>query len=230
MPAPRNGAVDAVVFDVDFTLVRPGPALDPSGYVELGRRYGLELDAALYEAARDAALVDLSLPHDHRHDDEVWIAFTERIVVGMGGDPGTARACAEAMTLAWEDAENFLLYEDAVPTLARLRERGLKLGLVTNSGRDLEAFVVHHGLDVDAGVVSREHGFSKPSASIFAAILELLDVEPAAAAMVGDSPRDDIEGARAVGMRGILVDRDDRHPDYPGRLRDLSGLVAALGL
>jgi HAD superfamily hydrolase (TIGR01662 family) len=220
----------AVVFDVDFTLVRPGPALDPSGYVTLGRGFGLELDAARYETARDDALVDLVLPHDHVHDDEIWIAFTERIVVGMGGDPEQARACAEAMTLAWEQAENFLLYEDAIPTLERLRRAGLKLGLVTNAARDLEAFVVHHGLDVDAGVVSRDHGFAKPSASIFSAVLELLEVAPQEAAMVGDSLRDDVEGARALGMRGVLVDRENRYPDVAERLRDLTRLPEALGL
>jgi putative hydrolase of the HAD superfamily len=225
-----SGPLRAVVFDVDFTLVRPGPALDPSGYVELGRGFGLELDAARYEEARDAALATLSLPDDHVHDDEIWVAFTERIVVGMGAEPSAARRCAEAMTLAWERAENFLLYEDALPVLERLRRAGLKLGLVTNASRDLEAFIVHHGLDVDAGVVSRDHGFTKPSASIFAAILELLAVEPQEAAMVGDSLRDDVEGARALGMRGVLVDRENRYPDVPERLRDLTGLPEALGL
>jgi putative hydrolase of the HAD superfamily len=223
-------ALRAVVFDVDFTLVRPGPALDPSGYATLGRGFGLELDPARYEAARDAALVDLVLPHDHVHDDEVWIAFTERIVVGMGADPAQARACAEAMTLAWERAENFLLYEDAIPVLERLRRAGLKLGLVTNASRDLEAFVVHHGLDIDAGVVSRDHGFTKPSASIFAAVLELLEVAPEEAVMVGDSLRDDVEGARALGMQAVLVDREDRYPDVEERLRDLTRLTEVLGL
>jgi HAD superfamily hydrolase (TIGR01662 family) len=226
MPEPLR----AVVFDVDFTLVQPGSFIGPGGYVELGRTFGLELDAARYDAAREEALVGLVLPGDHVHDDEVWIAFTERIVVGMGGEPGRARACAEAMTRAWEDAENFLLYDDSIPTLRRLREAGLKLGLVTNSARDLEAFVVHHGLDVDAGVVSRDHGFSKPAASIFHAILELLEVAPGEAAMVGDSLRDDVEGARAIGMRGVLVDRERRYPDVVDALPDLRRLPDALGL
>jgi putative hydrolase of the HAD superfamily len=219
----------AVVFDVDFTLVKPGPALDPSGYVELGRRFGLALDAARYPEARDAALTTLSLPDDHVHDDEVWIAFTEQIVLGMGADPGAARRCAEEMTLAWERAENFLLYDDALPALEQVRRAGLKLGLVTNASRDLEAFIVHHGLDVDAGVVSRDHGFTKPSPSIFAAILEALEVAPEEAAMVGDSLRDDVEGARALGMRGVLVDRDGRYPHVAERLLDLTGLPEALG-
>jgi FMN phosphatase YigB (HAD superfamily) len=48
--------------------------------------------------------------------------------------------------------------------------------------------------------------------------------------MVGDSLRDDVEGARALGMRGVLVDRENRYPDVPERLRDLRGLPEALGL
>ena len=48
--------------------------------------------------------------------------------------------------------------------------------------------------------------------------------------MVGDSLRDDVEGARALGMRAVLVDREDRYPHVPERLRDLSGLAGALGL
>ena len=89
---------------------------------------------------------------------------------------------------------------------------------------------MHHGLDVDAAVGSLDHGKTKPHASIFRAVLDLLDVEPADAVMVGDTVEDDIEGARALGMRAILVDRLGRHPDFEGRLDDLYGLPAALGL
>src|SRR5439155_1166753 len=49
----------ALLFDVDFTLARPGPQLGPDGYVRAGERHSLRLDAARYEAARDAALVHL---------------------------------------------------------------------------------------------------------------------------------------------------------------------------
>ncbi len=48
--------------------------------------------------------------------------------------------------------------------------------------------------------------------------------------MVGDSLEEDVEGARALGMRAILIDREDRHPEVEGRLKDLLGLPAALGL
>jgi FMN phosphatase YigB (HAD superfamily) len=61
-------------------------------------------------------------------------------------------------------------------------------------------------------------------------VLDRLGVEAEAAAMVGDSVEDDVEGARALGMRAFLLDREDRYPDAGGRLRDLRELPAALGL
>ena len=48
--------VHAVLFDVDFTLARPGPELGPEGYVRAGARHGLALDPSRYDVARDAAL------------------------------------------------------------------------------------------------------------------------------------------------------------------------------
>jgi putative hydrolase of the HAD superfamily len=220
----------AVLFDVDFTIARPGPELGPEGYRRLGERHGLELDPSRYDEARAAALEDLQRHPELEHDDEIWVAFTERIVRGMGGDAEGAHEAAVEMTAAWERHEHFELYEDALPVLAELRGYGIKLGLVSNTGRDLEAFVRHHALDVDCAVGSRAHGFTKPHESIFRAALERLEVEPEDAAMVGDSPEDDIEGARALGMQAFLVDRLDRHPDRPGRLTDLHSLPAALGL
>jgi FMN phosphatase YigB (HAD superfamily) len=55
-------------------------------------------------------------------------------------------------------------------------------------------------------------------------------VPAAGAAMVGDTLHDDIEGALAVGMRAVLVDRECRHPEVEDRLDDLRGLPRALGL
>jgi putative hydrolase of the HAD superfamily len=227
VPAQR---LRAVLFDVDFTLAKPGPDLGPDGYRRMGERYGLTLDPDRYHEARINALEHLERHPELDHDDEVWIAFTERIVRGMGGDADTARACATDMVAAWELHHNFDLYEDALPVLEALRGHGLKIGLVSNTGRDLDAFVVHHGLEVDVAIGSRAFGRTKPHPSIFFAALERLEVEPGAAAMVGDSYEDDVEGARALGMRAFLVDRDDLYPDEPERISTLLALPAALGL
>jgi len=226
---PRS-VLKAVLFDVDFTLFRPGPELGPEGYRRVGERHGLDLDPERYEEARAAAIEKLQAERALVHDEEVWIAFTEHIVLGMGGDPASARSCAADLVREWERHENFSLYEDALPVLEELRRHGLRIGLVSNGQRDLEEFAVHHALEVDAMVGSRSHGRIKPHPSIFVAALRALEVSAAEAAMVGDSYEDDIEGARSLGMRAILLDRDGRRPDAEDRIDTLLALPAALGL
>jgi putative hydrolase of the HAD superfamily len=70
----------------------------------------------------------------------------------------------------------------------------------------------------------------KPHESIFHAVLELLGVVAGDAAMVGDTPSDDVDGARALGIRAFLLDREGRFPNADARLTDLRELPAALGL
>ena len=220
----------AVLFDVDFTLCRPGPELSPDRYARIAARHGIELDTSRYEEAREAAVLNLKRHPELLHDESIWHAFTEEIFVGMGGPAALASECATEIEQGWEVAENFELFEDALPVLEELRASALRIGLVSNGIRDLTEFVAHHRLDVDAIVDSRSHGRVKPHPTIFKAALELLGVAPAEAVMVGDSLEEDVEGARALGMRAILVDREERHPDVEGRLADLYGLPAALGL
>jgi len=196
----------------------------------VGERHGLALDPGRYGEARAAAIEALQGEGRFVHDDEIWVAFTEKIVRGMGGEADGARECATDMVREWERHENFSLYEDVLAVLDELRRHGLKIGLVTNGQRDLEEFVAHHRLEVDAMVGSRLHGRTKPHPSIFVAALRMLDARPQEAAMVGDSYEDDIAGARALGMRAILLDRDGMRPDEPERIDTLLALPAALGL
>jgi HAD superfamily hydrolase (TIGR01662 family) len=229
--ARHASPVRAVLFDVDFTIAKPGPLLGPQGYHDVGRRYGLALDPARYAEARAAALVDLQHHPELDHDEEIWVRFTEDIIRGMGGgENANVRDIALEITRGWERSENFELYEDALPVLAHLRDHGLKIGLVSNTSRDLDAFIRHFKLDVDAWISSGSHGKVKPSPTIFRAVLDLLEVEPTGAVMVGDSPDDDVEGARALGMQAFLLDREARFGDRPDVLPDLRALPAALGL
>lgn len=220
----------AVLFDVDFTLCRPGPELSPERYARIAARHGASLDVRRYDDAREAAALNLKRHPELLHDDTIWHRFTEEIFVGMGGPEAIASECATEIEQGWEVSENFELFEDALPVLEELRASNLRIGLVSNGIRDLKEFVVHHRLDVDAAVGSRAHGRVKPHPTIFQAALELLGVDAKHAAMVGDSLEEDVEGARALGMRAILIDRQERHPDVDERLTDLYGLPAALGL
>jgi putative hydrolase of the HAD superfamily len=220
----------AVLFDVDFTLCRPGPELSPERYARIAGRHGVALEVGRYDQAREAAVLNLKRHPEFLHDDAIWHRFTEEIFVGMGGPPEIATDCATEIERGWEVSANFELYEDVLPVLDELRAHGLKLGLVSNGIRNLTEFVAHHRLGVDATVDSRTHGYVKPHPTIFQAALDRLGVRAEAAAMVGDSLEEDVDGARALGLRAILVDRDGRYPDVDERLADLFGLPAALGL
>ena len=219
----------AVLFDVDFTLSRPGPELGPEAYRRVGAAHGLELDPGRYEEARLAAFEDLRTHPELVHDEEIWVAFTEDIVRGMGGDADGARACAAEIVRRWEIHANFDLYDDAVPALGALRGHGLRIGLISNGQRDLEEFARHHRLDVDVAVGSKSHGRTKPHASIFESALTALGVAPAETVMVGDFvpgrhrgrpraryPRDPARPRRAVPGRARSHHRSARPP---GRAR-----------
>src|SRR5260370_41306830 len=89
--------LEAVLFDVDFTIARPGPEIGPEGYQTLGRRFGLELDPARYDAAREAAAQGVKRHPELEHDDRIWIRFTETTVRGMEGGPAGGHQRARRM-------------------------------------------------------------------------------------------------------------------------------------
>jgi len=220
----------AVLFDVDFTLCRPGPELSADRYARIAARHGITLDTGSYDDAREAAVLNLKRHPELLHDESIWHRFTEDIFIGMGGPAALANECATEIEEGWGVSENFELFEDVLPVLDELRRAELRIAVVSNGIRDLHAFVAHHRLDVDAIVDSRSHGRVKPHPTIFQAALAALAVAPGDAVMVGDSLEEDIDGARALGMRAILLDREQRHPEIDERLTDLYALPAALGL
>jgi len=224
-------AIQAVFFDVDFTLIYPGPMFQGVGYRESCERHGIAVDEARYDAAVRAALA--SLDHEQVvYDDEIFIRYTRRIIEGMGGTGERVDACAREMYLEWASCHHFHLYDEAEAVLRELAARQLKIGLISNSHRSMDEFVEHFRLQglVAAAVSSADHGFLKPHPSIFEAALSQAGVEARASLMVGDSLAHDVEGARAVGMRGVLLHRGNGplpDVDVPV-IRNLTDLPALL--
>ena len=200
--------VEAVLFDVDFTLIYPGRVFQGDGYVEWGHRFGMSLDSARFSAAVAAAMPLLDAG-DERYHHELFVRYTAAIIEGMGGAGGTLKACAREMYDEWALCHHFHLYDDVRPVLQRLAAEGIKVGLVSNSHRCLDTFQGHFGLDglIHAAVSSSEHGYLKPHPSIFAEALFRLGVGAESAVMVGDSLAHDVQGALGVGMRAVLLSR-----------------------
>ena len=220
-----------VFFDVDFTLIYPGPRFQSSGYHEFCRRHGIEVDPSTFDRAVADAASGLE-PGDDLYDAQLYVDYTRRIIEGMGGRGPALDAAAREIYDEWAACRHFALYEDVPEVLRTLHASGLKIGLISNSHRCLASFQTHFDLEglFAAAVSSVEHGYMKPHRSIFEAALRAADVDPFDAVMVGDSLRHDIDGARRLGMRGVLVARLGPITAPPGvpvieSLRELPALL-----
>jgi len=233
MTPPGAPAIRAVFFDVDFTLIYPGPTFQGEGYAQFCRKYGIEVDAARFPAAVAAASSILDEEQDHIYHPDIFVRYTQRIIEEMGGTGEHLETVAREVYDEWAACQHFFLYDDVTAVLRQLAGRGLKLGLISNSHRCLASFQQHFELNglIAGAVSSAEHGYMKPHSSIFEAALKLVDVRADESVMVGDSLSHDIEGARRVGMRGVLVQRGDDGVldagDVPV-IRDLTQLPALL--
>jgi HAD superfamily hydrolase (TIGR01509 family) len=211
-PAPKSvSQFEAVLFDAGDTLIRlrgngdgllhraarslgAGP-LDPGEAARVWQRI-VERSGTADELAKGR---DLS---NDRHR-EVWTALyaaagCERLVPGLSEQVYALTVCADS----WE------AFPDTIATLAALRARGLRVGVVSDTGFDLRPALDRLGLSpyLDTIVMSFEYGACKPAARVFLAACDQLRAAPERTLMVGDNPLTD-SGAVATGMYVFLLPR-----------------------
>jgi len=207
------GPIKAVLFDFHSTLVDQG---DPRDWLSLAwthaGRAGNPQDQLGQEAFEAlAAWVDRIWEHvrDIDPDNERDLSSKRHREVYdalMAGIPAVdlelSGALYEVMLETW------LPYDDALPTLRELKRRGLKLALISNVGLNVQAVLERAGMATlfDAVILSYEVGAVKPEARIFECALDLLEVSPGQALMVGDNALDD-GGAALLGIRTLLLPR-----------------------
>ncbi len=210
--------IKAVFFDVDFTLIFPGPTFEASGYLAFCERYGLAVDIGRFDDAVRAASRELEVGDDATYRPEMFVRFGRRVIEEMGGRGEGIDACAQEIYAEWAECRHFSLYADVKPALRQLHSRGLRLGLISNTHRCLDAFQEHFDLDalIVGAVSSADHGYMKPHPSIFESALRGMGVDAADAMMVGDSPSHDVAGARGLGMRAVLLDRSGQGQGHAG--------------
>ena len=201
--------IQAVFFDVDFTLIYPGPTFDGDGYQRFAARHGMRTDPTRFASAVAAASVELDRAQDDIYRPELFIGYAQRVLVEMGGSGPGLEPCAREVYDEWAACQHFALYEDVRPVMKSLHAAGLRIGLISNTHRSLASFQSYFDLApyISGAVSSSDHGYMKPHPSIFEAALRLIGVGPSESVMVGDSLTHDIRGARRAGMRGVLIER-----------------------
>lgn len=213
MTPPFSG-VRAVFFDVDFTLIYPGPHLQGEGYRRFCAAHEVDVDAVRFDEAVAAASYILDDVEEPLYDDGLFIHYTATIIEQMGGRGPRVIHAAREIYREWATNHHFELYDDVNPVLQGLALRGLMLGVISNSHRSLDAFRDHFALNgiIQSAVSSSVHGYMKPHPSIFVRAMAEAGVQPSESLMVGDSLKADIVGALGAGMRAVLLRRSGDMP------------------
>jgi HAD superfamily hydrolase (TIGR01662 family) len=229
-----QGAIRAVFFDVDFTLIYPGPAFQGEGYRQFCAGHGVRVDASLFDAAVKASSFIIDDLEEPVYDHELFVHYTASIIEHMGGRGPNVVSAAREIYEQWATNHHFEMYDDVESVLRLLVERGYTVGAISNSHRSLDAFCEHFSLRglIQATVSSFEHGYLKPHPSIFEEALSRAGADAARSMMVGDSVKADVAGALAAGMRAVLLRRSGDVPhDAPAGvpvIRSLTELPALL--
>lgn len=225
--------IRAVFFDAGATLLYPDPPVEEvyaRAFSDDGARFsGGDLRDAL--AATWAAVQSEEKDGADRYggvrgEAEFWRAFLTRVRGLLDGGAVTP-AAFEKLAEHFRSREAWRVYPDVFPILEHLTAAGVALAVVSNWDSFLPRLLEGHGLTPFFRTISVSaiEGTGKPEAEIFRRTCTRLAVAPGAVLHVGDSPREDYEGARGAGLRAVLLDRDDRHPHVPERIRSLAEIA-----
>ena len=226
--------IKAVFFDVDFTLIYPGPTFQAEGYRRACAAHGIIVDPAKFDQATAASSFILDEVEEQIYSHDLFVHYTASIIENMGGRGANVVDVAREIYEQWSVNHHFELYDDVAPVLEELRKRGMIVGAISNSHRSLDAFCEHFSLRdiISVSVSGAEHGYMKPHRSIFDTALERAKVRADQSMMVGDSFKHDIEGAMNAGWRAVLLKRSGEVPyQLPESLpviRTLAELTALL--
>jgi putative hydrolase of the HAD superfamily len=226
----------AVFFDVGNTLLFPYPSVS-----EVCRQ--VLLDAG---HIRDIAVIDEFMPlvdayyeDRYREDDtfwtdegetnEVWVGMYSLLARKLGLDED-AEDLARRVYDEFGSADRWRAYEDVVPALMRLKERGHRVGVISNWDRRLSSLLDGLGIAglLDTIVSSADVGLHKPDPRIFELACGRLGVRPHEAVHVGDHHYADVLGAAAAGMTPVLIDRQEE-PSAGRGIGTLDALEEFLG-
>ena len=215
---PQPQAIQAVFFDVGFTLLEASPSI-PILVRDIMERRGTPVPLDCLERSFPAAeslFGKLAREAPHTWGDELEIAhiwrryFVEllRPCYGEADDSALDSAAAD-LQQAFDQATNYALYPDVEPTLTALHARGLKLGVISDWGIALGLIMRHFGLTrfFDFAVISATARRAKPDPELYRLALDRADVVADYAIHVGDSYVRDVLGARALGIHPVLIDR-----------------------
>ena len=188
---------------------------------ELALRYGVDVSEEQVARALAAEIAFYRAHMGEGRDADSLAALRRRcaetLLRALPDRDGLAGHGIRSLTDALLSALRFEPFADARPALVRARSRGARVVVVSNWDVSLLEVLELAGLAplLDGVVTSAAAGAAKPAPAIFRHALALADVVPGEALHVGDSMTEDVRGARACGIRAVLLARagDGAPPD-----------------
>jgi len=165
---------------------------------------------------------------DFDYSRAAWADLVVRTFGGSAVDYGLESRLFNRLYDRFTEAQSWHVYEDVRPTLEALAARGLKCAVISNWDDRLRPLLKNLGLNsmFQLVIISGEHGHHKPAPELFARAVSMLELRPAELLHVGDSRREDVEGAAQAGLRAVLLQRDgEPGVGEIGSLLELPGLL-----
>jgi putative hydrolase of the HAD superfamily len=206
----KKKTLKAIFFDAGNTLLRPYPSVGHI-YAKTAGRHGVRITSARVEERFQAAWRDRHSPHHLKsdHADKAWWRALVHRVMGTHFSDIKFHRYFEDLYHRFAHPQNWRLFPDALPTLRALRQKDFTLGIVSNWDSRLLVLSERIGLSKEVAFVlaSAVEGVAKPDKKLFQKALKHAGVSAPEALHVGDSIKEDYEGARNAGLRALLLDR-----------------------
>jgi putative hydrolase of the HAD superfamily len=229
--------IRAVLFDLGDTLVKTW--IPEVTYQNVLASLGIdrsieELEKAIAKTEEEFKESNYRSRYGKVSYTEYWERWDAQVLtrLGISGEENLAKQ----VKARWFDHANCITYPDTIVTLNRLKQMGLKLGLISTAyEEDIDAILEKAGIakalfDTVVGVntIKKE----KPHPEVFRHALSKLNVEPSETLFVGDHIDNDYKGARAVGIHALLIERERRSTEDASdleRIRSLQEIFKLIG-
>ena len=235
---PMSHMIKAISFDFYNTLVKFWPPLDEiqqAACLELGinvSKSGIDQGYAVADVYfnQENANGPIALRTEGERLD--FFARYEQMILESAGVPVSLDLARQIWAIAISVPKDFTPFEDVIPALDALKNKGYRLGVLSNLRRDMQELCRKLGFAdyLEFFISSADAGAEKPHPPIFLAALKQMSAQPGETVHVGDQYCSDVLGARAVGMHTVLIDRggwNETVGDCPkiSSLSELTGLL-----
>jgi putative hydrolase of the HAD superfamily len=235
--------IKVVFFDAAGTLFETRERVGQT-YARIAREHGVAADVGAVDAAfrrAFAGAVPLAFgtgrtPEELRLLERDWWRNLVAMTFTELGDFDDFDAFFNSLFEFFAGPEHWVADPHALPALRALRERGLRLGVISNFDHRLYRILDGLGLSrwFDSITISSEAGYAKPSAWVFKSALQHHGLGPGEALHVGDSAHLDVAGASAAGMAAVLISRkvmaSTQAGDRPRQISSLRETIEVLDL